>query len=254
MCDSQYDKIANESIAPTAVEMEHVHKLYNTIAEHFSHTRYAPWPKVEAFIKSHAPPGTIIADVGCGNGKYLGAAKDCFAFGSDRSEKLIEICGRRGFEALVADALKLPYRDNCADVSISIAVAHHLSTPGHRLRLFQELARITKVGGIILVYAWALEQENTSKRRFAEQDVMVPWNLQKTYVEGDGDGEGVEGGADKASAVAVDDERASVVFQRFCHVYYEGELESIANKVRGLVVEDGWYDTSNWAVVLRKVF
>jgi hypothetical protein len=71
----------------------------------------------------------------------------------------------------------------------------------------------------MLVYAWALEQENDSKRRFDQQDVMVPWNLQKTYVD--------EGGGKEASPCTVDEDRDSVVYQRYCHVYCEGELESL---------------------------
>lgn len=77
--------------------------------------------------------GSIVADIGCGNGKYLGCNPDIVAIGSDqyvlgpqlshhqsiltlttlyaRSTKLIEICKSRGFESLVADGLHLPFRD-----------------------------------------------------------------------------------------------------------------------------------------------
>jgi hypothetical protein len=33
-----------------------------------------------------------VADVGCGNGKYLGINENIFIIGTDRSENLIEIC------------------------------------------------------------------------------------------------------------------------------------------------------------------
>ncbi len=32
-----------------------------------------------------------------------------------------------------------------------------------------------------MIQAWALEQEDSSKRRFDDQDVLVPWRLQKQY-------------------------------------------------------------------------
>ena len=51
---------------------EHVYDVYEKIAPHFSNTRYKPWPKVQEFMES-VPPGSFVADVGCGNGKYLGA-------------------------------------------------------------------------------------------------------------------------------------------------------------------------------------
>lgn len=40
--------------------------------------------------------------------------------------------------------------------------------------------RILKVGGIMMVYVWAYEQEH---RKFATQDVFVPWHLHDTYEE-----------------------------------------------------------------------
>ncbi|KAK2170241.1 hypothetical protein NP493_1156g01017 [Ridgeia piscesae] len=37
---------------------------------HFSDTRHSPWPRVVEFLKQ-LPLGALVADVGCGNGKYL---------------------------------------------------------------------------------------------------------------------------------------------------------------------------------------
>ena len=53
-----------------AIEKEHVHAVYDTIAVHWDHTRHAPWPQVASFLQS-LPHGSPIADVGCGNGKYM---------------------------------------------------------------------------------------------------------------------------------------------------------------------------------------
>ena len=53
------------------MEKHHVHEVYERIADHFSGTRHKGWPLVEQFI-SEQPCGSIFADVGCGNGKYLG--------------------------------------------------------------------------------------------------------------------------------------------------------------------------------------
>jgi ubiquinone/menaquinone biosynthesis C-methylase UbiE len=53
------------------MEKEHVYEVYEKIAPHFSNTRYKPWPKVEEFM-NNVPPGSIVADIGCGNGKYMG--------------------------------------------------------------------------------------------------------------------------------------------------------------------------------------
>ena len=46
-----------------SLEAEHVHKVYSQIAEHFSDTRYKPWPRVAQFLQQ-LPPGSLMADVG----------------------------------------------------------------------------------------------------------------------------------------------------------------------------------------------
>lgn len=60
------------------LEEEYVHQVYDAIATHFSNTRHSPWPRVCHFL-SALPPGSMLADVGCGNGKYLGVNPDVTA-------------------------------------------------------------------------------------------------------------------------------------------------------------------------------
>ena len=70
--------VSNENDgATTATNMEkqHVYEVYEKIAPHFSNTRYKPWPKIVEFLNS-LPDGSLVADVGCGNGKYLGVNKN----------------------------------------------------------------------------------------------------------------------------------------------------------------------------------
>ena len=61
-----------------------MNEVYNAIAPHFSATRFAVWPKVREFVARLAP-GALVADVGCGNGKYFGLRRDVFTLGTDRS-------------------------------------------------------------------------------------------------------------------------------------------------------------------------
>lgn len=62
---------------PSQYELENVHKVYNEIAGHFSETRHSPWPQVTEFIQQF-PVGSILVDVGCGNGKYLQSNPNIF--------------------------------------------------------------------------------------------------------------------------------------------------------------------------------
>ncbi|EDM02600.1 similar to CG17807-PA (predicted) [Rattus norvegicus] len=59
------------------LEQKHVHHVYDEIASHFSSTRHSPWPRIVEFLKA-LPSGSIVADIGCGNGKYLGINKELY--------------------------------------------------------------------------------------------------------------------------------------------------------------------------------
>ncbi|CAL1526809.1 unnamed protein product [Lymnaea stagnalis] len=140
------------------LERQHVHKVYDDIAAHFSGTRYKPWPRVVDFLLEQ-PAMSLLADVGCGNGKCLGVNKSLFEIGSDYSGNLANICRSRGFETCVADVTCLPFRSDIFDVVLCIAVIHHMATKERRHKAVSEVVRILRPGGKALIYVWAIEQE-----------------------------------------------------------------------------------------------
>ncbi|KAG0722537.1 Alkylated DNA repair protein alkB 8 [Chionoecetes opilio] len=145
------------------LERDHVLQVYDQIAEHFSVTRHKPWPQVLEFVLSLAP-GSLLLDVGCGNGKYMGHNKRVLQMGCDTSFELMKICNTRGFEVLTCNCLQLPYRDYVFDATVCIAVIHHLATEGRRLAAVREMARVLRVGGRGLIYVWAMEQRRGDKK------------------------------------------------------------------------------------------
>lgn len=264
------------------IEKKFVHHVYDAIAPHFSSTRFAKWPKVAAFLSS-LPPGSLVLDAGCGNGKYLGLNPDCFFIGCDISPSLIKICSDRGHEVLVADAVNLPYRTGFGDAAISIAVLHHLSTGNRRRKAIEELVRVVKKGGLVLITVWAVEQEDRSlvtkwtplpekyvdewpepgnpcarapsslslesipeseesssgehmkvcnesnisrdlkeeNNMTNQQEYFVPWHLPYHRAE-------VSGASAHALATGLatkDDKKGTVVYNRYYHVFSQGELE-----------------------------
>ncbi|CAG8661775.1 7268_t:CDS:2, partial [Paraglomus brasilianum] len=211
---------SNDSFPPEKTEQTHVHDVYEAIATHFSATRYKPWPVVEDFLKSMAV-GSIGADIGCGNGKYLGVNKDVIVIGSDRSPTLCQIAHERGFDILVGDALNLPFRSNSFDFVISIAVIHHFTTEERRLAAIKELHRIALPESKILTYVWALEQ--SSRRQFSpdHQDIFVPWSMQD---------QGVVTGK---------------VYQRYYHLFRKGELEGLIRQIDNTHIIESGYDKDN---------
>lgn len=156
------------------LERAHVHSVYEQIAPYFNDQRYKAWPKVQEFILAQEP-GSLIADIGCGNGKYLHINSQTFKVGCDYCFPLAESARNRGYEIMVCDGLNLPYRSGCFDAALCIAVIHHFSTKERRIRAIREIARILKVGGKVMLYVWAQEQK---RRKFEKQDVLVPWNLE----------------------------------------------------------------------------
>ncbi|KAK1143826.1 tRNA methyltransferase, has a role in tRNA modification [Aspergillus melleus] len=221
-------------------EEKNVHEVYQQIANHFSATRYKPWPIVEQFLKELAP-GAIGLDVGCGNGKYLSVNQDVFIVASDRSENLARIAVKhQPHSTIVADILNLPHPDAFFDFALSIAVIHHLSTPDRRIQAIREILRTLRPskpdapGGKALLYVWALEQK-TSRRGWDkgdQQDVMVPWVFKQKPSEGDS-------GAQPQ------------VYHRYYHLFEETELESDVKAAGGFVLESG-YDRDNWWAIAAR--
>lgn len=167
VCDSQRKEtppsFPESDREASQLELEYVHRVYEEIAGHFSSTRHTPWPHIVEFLKA-LPSGSIVADVGCGNGKYLGINQELYMVGCDRSKSLVDICRERRFQAMVCDALAVPVRSGACDACISIAVVHHFATPERRVAALQEVVRLLRPGGKALIYVWAMEQERNNQK------------------------------------------------------------------------------------------
>lgn len=272
------------------IEQQHVHVVYDSIAQHFDKTRYKPWPRIVSFLNDlRTDPGCsvpLICDVGCGNGRYMG--EDVYRttnnddapsssasllnedygpsqsgdhyfnlhrVGGDRSGELLRICRQKDYEVAQFDCLNLPFRSSYFDATLCIAVLHHLSTAEHRIQAIEELVRITRVGGKIAIFVWALEQapEATSEdseqaevlkavgRRFGQQDIFVPWTIES-----------------KPSTAPAPNETltAPITLQRYLHVYRSRELSELAEAINRQrrcieILEEG-IDHGNCFIFLRR--
>lgn len=176
--------------------------------------------------------------MGCGNGKYLAVNRDVFIVASDRSENLARIAVKQQpHSTIVADIHHLPHQNGFFDFAISIAVVHHLSTPERRIEAVAEILRTLKPGskaqpgGRLLIYAWALEQK-TSRRGWDKgdpQDIMVPWVRKNNPAQ-----------------------QEPQTFNRYYHLFAEGELESNIEQAGGQVLESGYEKDNWWAIATPK--
>ncbi|TPX40329.1 hypothetical protein SeLEV6574_g06669 [Synchytrium endobioticum] len=222
------------------IERTHVHAVYEAIAPHFSDTRFKPWPVVDNFLKS-LPAGSCGLDVGCGNGKYMSVNPDIFVNGSDRSPSLCTIAASRGHAIVVADTLALPHPSSRFDFCLSIAVIHHLHTPERRLRAVRELFRVLTIGGRALFYVWALEQE-TSRRAFQGQDVLVSWSIPKGYRAKSTEG---------SEEVSIPESDKS--YQRYYHMFVKGELEELIVQACPNAILESGYHRDNWYCIATRM-
>jgi len=241
------------------LEKKYVHEVYDSIASHFSDTRYKPWPKVANFLNSLSN-GSLVLDVGCGNGKYLNVNPNIFIIGCDRSQQLLNICHERNYETFLSDCLQLSVRDKF-DACICIAVLHHLSSNERRVKALQSIIDLLVVNGKALIYVWAFEQQKDGKTsqylkkscdftnsnetetecdlnisvhqngtQFQRQDLFVPWKTSKSEK------------SDKSDQ-----------HLRYYHVFKEGELERLVNKLCNAKLLDIYYDQGNWCAVIQRL-
>ncbi|GAA5894346.1 hypothetical protein JCM6882_007637 [Rhodosporidiobolus microsporus] len=158
-------------------EAEHVHAVYNEIAHDFSRTRHSRWPFVERFL-DRLPPGSLVLDVGTGNGKYLGCRSvlnwdgkgeeglprgkgkgkgkgraleheeenaavkkgDLLPVGFDMSSGLLGIASGKGHEVVRGDCVDLRcWRRGAFNHAISIATIHHFATPARRVESIKQM-------------------------------------------------------------------------------------------------------------------
>ncbi|KAI0093879.1 hypothetical protein BDY19DRAFT_989408 [Irpex rosettiformis] len=277
-------------VDPQNYEDEHVHAVYDQIASHFSSTRYKPWPIIVQFLSSLST-GWVGLDSGTGNGKYLSLPADrpgsVWTIGLDRSRNLLRIAQTAGGngvtrEVLWGDVLGRPWRDGAFDYAISIATIHHLATWERRKAAVQRILQaISPSHGRALIYVWAIEQDDLSKRsipqsqeyQIAGQDVFVPWVVAKGQLQqkslSNVEQECRTDPSECEEIKAQEQTSPPPVFNRYYHMFAKGELTrlvhdaadelrlSIGSKADNTmgagveIVQDGW-ERSNYYVELRR--
>ena len=150
----------------------------------------------------------------------------------------------------------------------------------------KELVRILRIGGQVLIYVWALEQErgnvkskylkssktcaaNNSEQQttkcnvnvlpaalpvhinrtaFEKQDIFVPWHLKHSTSAARQ--ERTTTSFDRSASG--DSSSESNVLHRYYHTFVEGELERLCGTIENVDVVDSYYDQGNWCIVLKK--
>lgn len=173
------------------MEQEHVYKVYNHIAKHFSETRYSQWNSVKQFLDS-LPPNSVVLDIGCGNGKNMLHRPHLHFIGSDITENLLEQANKlqqqqqqqqsENPNLICSSILNLPFRHAIADAVICIAVIHHLSSQQLRKQALQEIINTLTPGGKAHITVWMENQPKKQKWTLLDTpgDYFIPWTDKHT--------------------------------------------------------------------------
>jgi SAM-dependent methyltransferase len=151
--------------------------FYDNNYKQFSNTRFCLWDIVRDFSNNFKKDSYVL-DAGCGNGKNIKYFNDkCKIVGIDKCNGLVDICKKNGYNVIQSDIKSLPFEDNTFDFSMSIAVIHHLDKEEDRVKAVNELLRVIKPGGKLLITVWAFENDDYSKKKkFDIGDNIVKWN------------------------------------------------------------------------------
>uniref|UniRef100_A0A8C3M4W7 tRNA (carboxymethyluridine(34)-5-O)-methyltransferase ALKBH8 n=1 Tax=Chrysolophus pictus TaxID=9089 RepID=A0A8C3M4W7_CHRPC len=273
VCDSQKGQqrqaepsFPHNELEASELEQEYVHKVYEEIATHFSSTRHSPWPRVVEFLRS-LPEGSIVADVGCGNGKYLGINKDLYMERRLAAiRELVRLLKPGGMALIYVWAMEQEYKNQ---KSKYLKEKHgskdkEASNTGMSQRLLDDQKPDSSCQGSACSDRLLDDSEDkgcaakqvvdstlpvhTNRTCFHTQDMLVPWHL-KGGIKKKG------ASVDEVSfpAGCKESQELSPVFHRYYHVFREGELEAACRSLDCVRILKNYYDQGNWCVVLEKL-
>jgi SAM-dependent methyltransferase len=195
--------------------------FYERNASQFSRTRVYPWEVTRQFIDNFSPFSRIL-DIGCGNGRNMFYRDDIIVHGVDASHNLCEIVREKGGQAIVSCMTNLPIREKYDGVMM-VASLHHLYDREERIQAIREGWRVLKNDGKMYIHVWAMEQPQSSRRKFTKQDEIVGWyNTEGEY------------------------------FERYYRIYRKGELECEIQRAIGYVSVHTEYSYGNWVCTIYK--
>lgn len=169
--------------------LEKVQKDYDLIAKEWNESRAFPRPFQVALAKN-IKKGEKVLDAGCGNGVLYDvlASKSIDYTGLDVSARLLQIAKKRAsklkrnqklnslkIKFVKGSILKIPFKDEIFDWVLALGVLHHLPSP-YQKRAVEEIYRVLKPDGQVVVSAWNLYSEYVGKKILKKEGgLIVPW-------------------------------------------------------------------------------
>lgn len=159
------------------------HALPAHVSRHYLEKRIRFFSR---YLKQHAK----VLDVGCGTGRFilnLSREDGLTAYGCDVSMQMLKNAVKAGNPRIICClSERLPYMDNTFDLVVSVAVFHHLDSQEAVRRTIDEMLRVTKKGGRVVI--WDANPLNPYwrllfKRVAHDKEVMAPVPLKKIILK-----------------------------------------------------------------------
>ena len=155
-------------------ELNNVKNIYDQIANEFDVTRTYNWPWINTIMDSFTEK-SLIYDIGCGNGRNMKYIKHNF-IGVDNCEKFVDMCNNNNMKAIYSDMTDINLPSNTADIVMCIASFHHLSNNENRIKALNEMKRLIKINGNIVISIWSINQPKKTRVTFENYgDNIVYW-------------------------------------------------------------------------------
>ena len=141
-----------------------------------------------AYVHELIEPGSEVLDVGCGTGVVASKLADegFRVTGVDPSGGMLDHLRKSDprVTAVQGSATALPFEDGRFDLTMCVAVMHHIAQPEAVHEALIEMARVTKPGGLVLVWDhnprnpyWKnlmarVPQDDGSERLIPEEEIV----------------------------------------------------------------------------------
>lgn len=147
-------------------------KVWNAIAKKWAEFRVEPLDEVVEFLKGKK--GCVL-DLGCGSGRNCLEFEKLDFYGVDFSEKFLNFARNKNYVELKKEVTwKIPYVDEFFDWVVFVRVLHCVDSAEKRRKSLEEIYRVLKNGGEMLVSVWWRGQERLKNR---PKEGYVPWSV-----------------------------------------------------------------------------
>lgn len=228
------------------LEVNNVKNIYEKISKHFDLTRENRiWTNVETFLLNHITNDKLlkILDYGCGNGKYIPLVDlnlhEYYAY--DNCANFIELINSRYplVKTNIGNVNQNNYSDNYFDLTISIAVIHHLSTLENRVKMINEILRTLKIGGKCLITAWTSDKDFNIPTKSIKDNKLFK---KATAINDDND-----------YLIPWLDLESKEQFNRYYHLFSYNEFNELLKLIDyPIIVEDYYYEMNNYCIIISK--